>query len=646
MKIQASHRTTYWTSLASLFLLPWLLVDPLFFLSLQKGLSGFEVWMRLPIHVIVMQNTLYVLVTIVLLCCLSSMQNNQGKKILSVSDVKILVDVAACSLVCLAIFEIGCLLLSVIALSQRMMVSRYPFSLTAFTTICKEDQMIFWPFGILALFLCGYRTVIQKSRLNTQNSHAETTGQFGSADWATEKEFKELHAYDPKRGIFIGLDHHERALYLPLVNKLTLSPPGGGKTTASSIPVLLSHSGPVFVFDIRGELWAVTARYRAERLGRQVVVIDPFGVTQGVDFKKGKSESLLKTHTFNPFDWIPDDPKARDRVLNALAASFVINEGGFAKHFDENAKILIRGYIDYLMTMPPAERGLTLMYQLMSENREASNATFEQMAQQGGRAAAAANQIGRVGADERGSILSTSYRQIDWLGDSNLQALFSKSTFDLRAFLQGNMDIFVILPEDQVKEHNRLVRLLIALLMGLIVQAHPSELPQQKILFLLEELAQLGYCPDVEQCIEVLRARGIVVWTVFQTLSQIELFKKPDLFKGVKLKQIFTNDDVKTMEWIQALAGKKTILTKTWSSNRGDSLQKMQAFGGSVSKGKGESIHETGVDLIPLNEIRELPANEQWVFLQGTKPIRCKKVRYFEHAGFKDKYDPNPLEVR
>ncbi len=52
-------------------------------------------------------------------------------------------------------------------------------------------------------------------------------------------------------------------------------------------------------------------------------------------------------------------------------------------------------------------------------------------------------------------------------------------------------------------------------------------------------------------------ARGVVVWSVFQTLSQIELFEKPDLFKGAPLKQIFTNDDTKTMEWIQTLGGKK-----------------------------------------------------------------------------------------
>jgi len=168
----------------------------------------------------------------------------------------------------------------------------------------------------------------------------------------------------------------------------------------------------------------------------------------------------------------------------------------------------------------------------------------------------------------------------------------------------------------------------------------------QKIVFLLEELAQLGYCPDVEQCIEVLRARGVVVWSVFQTLSQIELFEKPDLFKGAPLKQIFTNDDTKTMEWIQTLGGKKTILTKTYSTNSGDSRQKMQTFGGTLSKGEGESIHETGVDLIALNEIRELPKDEQLVFLHGSKPISCKKVRYFEYEDFIGKFDDNPLEKK
>lgn len=507
----------------------------------------------------------------------------------------------------------------------------------------KNHPLFYLPYFILFLAIGSYRYYLKRLRFDENKSVEETSGNFGTARFANINDLHRIHAFDSQNGIFVGA-FENKAIYLPLYNKLTISPPGGGKTTSSSIPILLSHNGPAFVFDIKAELWAVTARYRSEVLGRKVVVIDPFHVTKGPDFTRDKPQVLLEEYTLNPFDWIPEDKKKRDRMMNAFASSFVINEGGSASHFDENAKILIRGYIDYLMSLDKDMRGLPMLYELMSENVEESQNTFMQMSQLEGRASAAANQINRVGSDERGSILSTTYRQLDWIGDRNIQHTLSKSNFELKDFLKGNMDIYVVLPEDQVKEHNRLFRMIMSLLMNMIVQANPSDLPKKKMLFLMEEIAQLGACPDVEQCIEVLRARGVIIWTVFQTLKQIDRFATPDLFLGVPLKQIFTCDDVPTMQWVQTLAGKKTVLTKTLSTNTGDSRQKMQVFGGNVSNGEGESIHETGVDLIQLNEIRELPRDEQLVFVHGTKPIRCKKVRYFEHSDFQGKYDQNPLE--
>ncbi|MDX2164233.1 MAG: type IV secretory system conjugative DNA transfer family protein [Gammaproteobacteria bacterium] len=499
------------------------------------------------------------------------------------------------------------------------------------------------PFLLIIIFagICSFLLKLKQGMPSKK-----TSGHFGSADWADISDLTKLGAYSPENGLFIGTDNNNRSLYLPLCNKLTISPPGGGKTTSSTIPALLSHKGPVFVFDIKGELWATTARYRSETLGRKIVVIDPYDVTRSQDFAKNKPEALLKKYTLNPFDWVPEHQGARDRMINAFASSFIINEGGYSNHFDENAKILIRGYIDFIMSSKlKEERTLSTLFDLMSENVASANNTFSQMLSSSGRAEAAANQISRVGNDEKGSILSTSYRQIDWMSDYNIQATLSHSNFDLRDFLTGNMDIYIVLPEDQIKEHSRLVRMMLSLLMSLIVQANPSELPKQKILFLLDELAQLGYCPDVEQCIEVLRSRGVVVWTVFQSLNQIELFKKPDLFKGFPLKQIFTIDDTKTMQWIQTLGGKKTIVTQTLSSNKGTSKQNNKIIsGGTSSSGESESAHETGVDLIPLNEIRELPVDEQFIFLHGAKPIRCKKVRYFECDEFRSKYDENPLE--
>jgi type IV secretion system protein VirD4 len=491
-----------------------------------------------------------------------------------------------------------------------------------------------------------FSALLRKFFKRQSSTHEKTSGKFGSASWATYDDLEKMGAYDKKTGPFVGTDNRGKSLYLPLLNKAIVAPPGEGKTSSAIIPGLLSYDGPLFALDVRAELLAVTIRYRSLVMRRKSIIIDPFGVTTSPDFARVIPSHLLKRQNINPFDWIPEDKKSRDRMINAFASSFVINEGGYAKHFDENAKILIRGYIDYLMNLNKPERTLSNLYRLMTENTEDADLTFKNMTLQEGRAKVAANQIMRVGPDERGSILSTSYRQIDWMGDSNIQEALSHSSFDLREFLQGNMDIFVVLPEDQIKEHGRLFRMILSLLMGMIVQANPSELPGKKMLFLLEELAQLGYCPDVEQCIEILRARGVVVWTVFQTLSQIEQFQKPDLFKGMPIKQIFTNDDTETMQWIQILAGKETYVTKTSSTNTGGSRPKMQLAGGTVSTGVGESIHETGVDLIQLNEIRELPKDEQLIFMHGSKPIHCKKVRYFECPEFAGKFDANPLENR
>jgi len=467
---------------------------------------------------------------------------------------------------------------------------------------------------------------------------------FGSAAWAKKQDLGKLNAYSKQNGLWVGTDFNGRDLYLPLQNKLILAPPGGGKTSCASIPALLSYEGPVFVFDVKGELWATTARYRAQTLNRKIITIDPFGVTKQPHFAAHKPASLLEEYCFNPLDLLMDGTDDSDRILTAFATSMLITEGGYAKHFEENAKILIRGILDYLLKQNHLPRTLPTLYQLLSDPPEALKQTFVDMQGYSERAASAANQVLRVGGDEKGSILSTTYRQLDWLSDRNIQRVLSRSNFDLRDFLNGNMDIYLILPEDQVKEHARLVRMIITMLMFLFVQNKRAEKPKQKVLFLLEEVAQLGYCADVEQAIEVLRARGVVIWTFFQSLSQIKSYQKPDLFLGAPIKQIFTIDDVPTMQWVQSLAGKQTVQVSSRTMNKGKSKRHLQFNSSTFTSGAGESIQETGVDLLHLNEIRELSKDEQLIFIQSAPPIHCQKIQYLNHPLFEGKYDSNPLE--
>ena len=65
----------------------------------------------------------------------------------------------------------------------------------------------------------------------------------------------------------------------------------------------------------------------------------------------------------------------------------------------------------------------------------------------------------------------------------------------------------------------------------------------------------------------------------------------------------------------------------------------MELFKGSTSK----SSHEAGTELIKCNEIRELPFDEQLVFIRELKPVIYKKTLYFKEDFLLSLCDRNPM---
>lgn len=497
-----------------------------------------------------------------------------------------------------------------------------------------------YPLGLFALSLLLRKSLLYK-KFEKDGLDRNT---FGGGRFASYKDLRAMGAYSDKGALF-GKDEKDRYLRSSLCNRLIIAPPGTGKSAGVIIPALLTENRSILVHDVKGELYAVTARYRFEQLHRDIAVIDPFGVTKQKSYAANKPLELQKECTINVLDYIPKEEGHRDRCITALVKSMVVKEGGGSSlHWEENAKILLGGLIDYVIKKYPSP-SLVDVHELMLQNLQDMNFFLEkEMFLMGGRSTSAASQILKSAPEERGSIYTTTYRQIKWLADSNLARTLSVSNRDLSDFISGKMDIYVVMPEDQVLEQSRVIRMIVSLLTSMIVQLDPGELQKSKTLFIFDELGQLDYCEDIEKMIEVLRARGIVIWAVFQSLSQVKLYKKPDLFLNMDMKQFFRIDDPDTMRMIQQLAGKKTILQENTSENKNSSSQGSR-FSNAHSKGEGVSYHEVGVDLIHLNEIREMDAESQYVFIAGQKPIQCRKIPYFKEALFAGRFDQNPLEI-
>ena len=101
----------------------------------------------------------------------------------------------------------------------------------------------------------------------------------------------------------------------------TIAGPGTGKTVAQVIPNLLTYPGSAFVLDIKGELWDLTAGYRAKHFGpvRRFAPTDPSGCS----------------HRYNPLDFVPLEAAAAERECQIIANMIIPDNPGARDPFWE-----------------------------------------------------------------------------------------------------------------------------------------------------------------------------------------------------------------------------------------------------------------------------------------------------------------------
>jgi type IV secretion system protein VirD4 len=104
------------------------------------------------------------------------------------------------------------------------------------------------------------------------------------ARWMNRSELRQLRHNDT--GLPLGLSGGAMLRYRPnpktgwrAGHHVAIAGTRAGKGVSVVIPAIIDHDGPIAVLDIKGENFAVTRRYRRS-LGRQVVVLNPFGVIE------------------------------------------------------------------------------------------------------------------------------------------------------------------------------------------------------------------------------------------------------------------------------------------------------------------------------------------------------------------------------
>jgi len=379
---------------------------------------------------------------------------------------------------------------------------------------------------------------------------------------------------------------------------ITVAPTGAGKGTGCIIPALLRYPGPVVVVDPKGENYAVTARRRRE-MGQNVVVLDPFGITEAPE-----------RHRFNPLDLA--DPRS-DRfvedvaTLSALAAA---NTGEEAMRRDpfwpQMGQTLVAAALLDVLTMPdstaptlPAARALINMPLgvLAERAKQWLQAPHPELRRMAGLLANPAEQT-------LGGYWALAVNQLDFIKGAQLEAHLSASDLDLNAIYHGApLSVYLVLPPDKLESHAALLRLWIGVIVSVITR-RPHQ-PERATLMLVDEAAQLGELPQLRQAVTLLRGYGVRVWSFWQDLSQMQ--------------HLYPSD------W-------QTLLNNC----------RIQQYFGATTAMSAEAITRTS-GFGPREALLDLERDEVVLNVAGDEPVVARKPNYRFDPPFEGLYDPNPF---
>lgn len=404
-----------------------------------------------------------------------------------------------------------------------------------------------WPLGsVLKVWFARATKRIRKAREAAQFGKGGSSAFAGIAeDWS--------HRYRPG-GLLLGKSLNE--LWWPVGWKddrgfLTIAGSRAGKGRGAIIPNLLLWPGSALVIDPKGTNAAVTAARRGhgggrvtEFMGQEVHIVDPFGIVKGVTGSR-----------FNPLTSI--DPQSDEFVeeVGLLADALVVQEReGEASHWDESAKILVAGIIAFLVVHKP---GATLLdvRQALTASEEQLDRLLAAMNEAGGLAKTAAALVGNAGPNERGSFLTTTLRNTQWLESEAMKPVLTESDFDVRDLKKKPMTVYVVLPPQYLDEHKRFMRMFVNLaIRGMSV----GRKPRHAVLFILDEFYSLGRLNIIEKAAGLLASYGLKLWPVVQNIGQLQHLYPHNwetFFANSGAVQLFGVNDRATGEYLVSRLG-------------------------------------------------------------------------------------------
>ncbi|MCD9015353.1 type IV secretory system conjugative DNA transfer family protein [Parachryseolinea silvisoli] len=499
---------------------------------------------------------------------------------------------------------------------------------------------------------------------------------FGDARWSRPSELRDA-ALVQEDGLILGRDPETGEVigFKGEGHILTVAKTGAGKGVGVIVPNLLQYSGSVIVVDPKGENFIRSVYARVNRFGQEVCLIDPFGeVYKQIQRQLKRIERIekdgnmtknlqdIKTFYTNLQDKVnpPIEGKAAPGVYNkglnplqlienlvatnnyaevfdqanVIANMLVMKAGERDPHWDEKAKMIIKNVIVFLCLHERCHhepKTLVTVRDLIFEifEDDESMAGFKNACLTGESSkylSKIGSEISLMAGEERMSVLSTTLRHLEFLDSPLVYDNVSRADVDLTAIKKNKQSIYLVLPANKLDAYSRLMRLWVSSLINAI--SISPEPPVERILMIVDEMAQLGKMEPLLQAVSLLRGYGLNLWMFFQDISQLTSIYGNNQWKtfssNARVQQFFGISDADTAEYISRLSGMTTVITRTESIN---------SDGGGLG-GNGTSHSYAAQERRLLYPDKLYRTNLQFLFVEGLFPIKARKIKFFSDGLF------------
>ena len=451
---------------------------------------------------------------------------------------------------------------------------------------------------------------------------------------------------------------------------ITIGGSRSGKGVSLILPNLLSYPGSAIVIDPKGENANITAKFRREKLGQEVIVLDPFNDTK------------LPTAALNPLLLL--DPDHDDFIDDAtdIAEALIVRSSDKDAYWDDQARSLIKAVLIFLMTTEGEEKTLTTLRKYLlngksipdEETGELLTPSFDNLLWYFVEheeplhefVTGTASSLLNASSKERGTILTTALRNTEFLDSEPIKSVLSHSDIDLAALRsKKGATIYLVLPEIRLESQSRWFRLLITTFIRYLQIDKKQTLGQPSVLFVMDEFSTaVGYLKVIERASGYIAGFGVRLWVVLQDLSQLkDLYpKRWETFIGnAGILTAFGNVDLTTLEYLSRRLGKCEAAREDRGFSGGSNTNKstpdlgralktpLSFFDAGGSEGTNESwaIRPT-TTITPLlhpDEIGRLfgKSGKKILLLTGQdNPIWADRILFYEDEPFKSHADKNP----